>query len=275
MNLKFIEPENQVLKEILLGYYITEFEEPLNYLIFPNNNIIISSSFNVNINYSGSSISINPSKKNDIVSDIICTYDKPFKIISKGRYKEITFVFNPLGFNSLIKKPLFDLKIGNNEFSPFILFDDYTKLILEISNMDNLKTIKEEIEKYWLSKHIGFKNETLKSIVNEIIQNPNIEINTLSNKYNISRQYLNRLFKLHFCKSPSKFKKTQRFRNALKKHAESKFPKKSLTNLTYESLYYDQSHLIKDFDYFSKMSPSTFFKKNNEFEKGLINWVYS
>ena len=274
MNFKYIKPENPVLKEILLGFYITEFEEPLNYLVFPNNNIIISSSFNVDINYSGHCININPSEKDTIVSDIICTYNKPFKIISKGKYKEITFVFKPLGFNSLIKKPIHGLKIGQNEFSPFTLFDDYTKLIRKLSDTDNLKTIREDIENYWLSKYIGFKNEILKNIVNDIIQSPNIEVNTLSEKYNISRQYVNRLFKLHLCKTPSEFKKVQRFRNALKRHAESKFLNQSLTHLTYESLYYDQSHLIKDFDYFSKMSPSSFFKKNNEFEKGLINWAY-
>ena len=159
-------------------------------------------------------------------------------------------------------------------FPPFIFFDDYNEMINKISNYTNLEIIKKEIEDYWLSKYIGFKDEILKNIVSEIKQNPNIKINTLSEKHKISRQYLNRLFKLHLCKSPSEFKKIQRFRNALKNQAESKFIKKTLTNLTYESDYYDQSHLIKDFDHFSKMSPSTFFKKNNDFEKGIINWAY-
>ena len=122
MKFKYIEPENEILKEILQGYYITEFEEPLNYLVFPNNNVIISSSFNTNINYTSTYIKISPSKEPNVVSDIICTYNKPLKIISLGKYKEITFIFNSLGFNSLIKKPLFNLKIGYNEFSPIYFF---------------------------------------------------------------------------------------------------------------------------------------------------------
>lgn len=274
MNFQFIEPSNPFLRDILSGYYITDFTEPVTYLTFPNNKVIVSSSLNAHLQYTEQRVCITPDKNTSISSDIICSYNKPFTIVSKGAYREITFVFNPLGFNQFLHKPLWDLKLGLNEFSPFDLFDDYTAMILTVITSNDLTMIQQTIESYWLSKLQGFHNEVLKDCIGQIQENPNIEISELAEKHQISRQYLNRLFKLHLCKSPSEFKKVQRFRNALQKHANSEYLKNSLTHLTYESLYYDQSHLIKDFVHFSKMSPSAFFKKNHEFENGLINWAY-
>lgn len=275
MDIKFIKPKHPILQEIMEGCYIADFNTPIEYKIFPSNLVVITSitEFDYNANFSEHSVTLLPSKnKHNISTNIICSYSKPIKFNSKDTYKEVNFVFKSLGFNTLIKEPLFNLKIGVGNYTPFNLFEDYHKMIAVILEATNEATIVKEIENYWLPKYIGFKNEKLKSIIQELKQNPTIEINFLSKKYNVSRQYLNKLFKLHLCKSPSEFKKVQRFRNALKNYSKSKETNQSLTDLTYESLYYDQSHLIKDFDYFSKMSPSIFFKNNKDIQDGLLNW---
>ncbi len=275
MDIKFIKPKHPILQEVMEGCYIADFNTPIEYKIFPSNLVVITSitEFDYIANFSEHSVTLLPTKnQHNISTNIICSYSKPIKFNSKDTYKEVNFVFKSLGFNTLIKEPLFNLKIGVGNYTPFNLFEDYHKMIAVILEATDEATILKEIENYWLPKYIGFKNEKLKNIIKELKQNPTIEINFLSEKYNLSRQYLNKLFKLHLCKSPSQFKKVQRFRNALKNYSKSKETNQSLTDLTYESLYYDQSHLIKDFDSFSKMSPSLFFKNNKDIQDGLLNW---
>jgi AraC-like DNA-binding protein len=38
---------------------------------------------------------------------------------------------------------------------------------------------------------------------------------------------------------------------------------KNLTELSYENLFYDQSHFIRDFKELTKITPSVFFEKVN------------
>lgn len=95
----------------------------------------------------------------------------------------------------------------------------------------------------------------MKEIILAIESEQKIEDIALANGF--SRQYLSKLFTKVVGKSPMEYRKIHRFRTAIAKQKTMK----SLTELSHESLFYDQSHLIKDFRQFTFVNPYTFFKK--------------
>jgi AraC-like DNA-binding protein len=69
-------------------------------------------------------------------------------------------------------------------------------------------------------------------------------------------------------KTPSEYRKVQRFRNTLLKQKITP----NLTDLSNDNLYFDQSHFIKHFRELTDTKPSDFFKKV-EIDKENI-WLY-
>ena len=162
--------------------------------------------------------------------------------------------------------------LGINKFEEFNLFDDFRKFTKEIQFLNNEEELLNSIETYWLDKYLGFDTPILNSMVNNLIENPNIEIQHLAKTHAISRQQIANLFKQNLGKTPTEFKKIQRFRNALQHYTKTGTSKNKLTSLSYDALFYDQSHLIKEFYNYTLKQPKTFFKNNYSLVNGFINW---
>ncbi len=275
MEIKFFKPKSKILQKYLEGYYFLtkkSDEAAVEYLTFPNNYSIISVYENAEIIYSENQAFVQGKKNEEFGSDLICHYKKPIKLKYEGNISELTFYFKPLGLNAFLDKPL--CNYTNAFFSKFIPFDDYQTMMQTILREENLQIKIDLIEEYWLSKFSGFEHSFLNEIVIDLLDiNTDYSIAELAKKHNTSRQNLSKHFEKHLCKSPSDFKKTQRFREALK----SKKGKKDTTNLTalsYDMLFYDQSHLIKDFKSLTGLSPKKFFKNLTSHDNGEINWLF-
>ncbi len=272
MELKFFKPKNEILNNFIEGYYFLtqkESDSTVEYLTFPNNYSIISVYQNTEVVFSENQAIVKGKKGNPFQSDLICHYKKPIKISCQGNLNEITFYFKPLGLNAFLKKTL--CQFTNEFFSSFIPFDDYQSTMTGILNEVDYEKRRTQIEDYWLSKLIGFKHPFLNDLIIDIQKE--YSISELAEKYGISRQNLNKHFEANLCKSPSDFKKIQRFREALKAHMK-KNSKDNLTSLSYDMLFYDQSHLIKDFKSLTGLTPKKFFNTISSQEDGEINWLF-
>lgn len=86
----------------------------------------------------------------------------------------------------------------------------------------------------------------------------NLSIDWLASETCLSRKQFERIFLKHVGSSPKQFLKTIRFQNALNIRAKNKTT--SLTALALDCGYYDQSHMISDFNTCSGKSPKQFFK---------------
>lgn len=257
------------------GYYFltkTEEEPSVEYLTFPNNYSIISVCEKTKPEFSENKVVISECKDSPFRSELICHYKKPIHISYSGTINELTFYFKPLGLNAFLKDTL--NKYTNTFFSEFIPYEDYQAVMQSILSEQNLQTKMDLIENYWLSKLNGFQHPFLNEIIIDLLHTKkDYSVAELAKKHEISRQNLCKHFEMHLCKSPSDFKKIQRFRDALK----SKTDKKSSANLTtlcYDMLFYDQSHLIKDFKSLTGLSPKKFFKNLTSNENGEINWLF-
>ncbi|MCZ8196882.1 MAG: helix-turn-helix domain-containing protein [Flavobacterium sp.] len=275
MKIKFFKPKSEILQKYIEGYYFltnTKADLPIEYYTFPNNYSIVSIIEDSEVLFSENIAVIKEKKGHPLNSDLICHYKKPIKLRYEGNINEITFYFKPLGLNAFLEKSL--CHYTNDFFANFIPFDDYKEIFVVIMKENDLDKKIELIESYWLSKLKEFQHPFLHQIIEDLKDTQrDYSISDLAKKYSITRQNLTKHFESNLCKSPSDFKKIQRFREALKSQINSK-SKNNLTELSYDMLFYDQSHLIKDFKSLTGLTPKKFFKNLSPQEDGQINWLF-
>lgn len=266
MNLEFNKPKNDVLKEYIEGYYFISEDKTagaVKYLTFPNNFCIISVIQNGKISIGKGFFEVSSCANNKMISDFVCRYSEPVEIYYEHPLNEITIYFKPLGINYFMEIPNLLKASQIIDFNPFIDFNEKMELIFNESNRE--KQI-EELEDYWLSKFVMRDFALMEKIISDL--EANLKIEDIAVKYNLTRQYINKIFSKNVGKTPSEFRKIYRFRSSM---SEVKIAK-NLTQLSHNNLFFDQAHFIKDFKAFTHSNPSSFFK-NVDTERANV-WLY-
>lgn len=269
MKLHFYTPENDILKQYIEGYYFLDDHgtgADKAYLTFPNNYYIVSVNLNSKVELERNKISIEPSYTNNIYASFVYRYVNPIEIQYTKPFREITIYFKPLGINYFVDnlETMFSLK-KMTEFIP--QFSDFKGEMNKIFQIDKRPLQINALENYWLSKLMMKDLAFIKAILLDIESNMKIE--DIAKKHHISRKHLNNIVQKKLGKSPVEYRKIFRFRKAISKSLGLK----SLTELSYEHLFFDQSHLIKDFKSLTKINPNLFFKKVNTANKNV--WLFT
>lgn len=267
MKLEFYTPKNEILQKYIEGYYFisgNKKSEPLHYRTFPNNFFIVSINQNAEVEINDNQIIVRQSKNENITTNFVAKYSKPIEVIYDEAVAEVTIYFKPLGINQFVKNPdvLFKDILGLH-FNPF---EDFNHSMESICKIADREIQREKLEEYWLSKLEEKDFSELEKIISDI--ESDLKIDDIAIKNNFSRQYLNRLFSKTIGKSPSEYRKIHRFRNAIINQKNQK----NLTDLSLESSFYDQSHLIKDFKQLTNVSPNSFFKTVNTEKENV--WLF-
>lgn len=267
MNINHYKPENESLKLYIDSYYFIakgRSDSPINYLTFPNNFCIASTIQNSSVKFVEGKVIITPSKNKNIVTDLVIRYSKPLEVVYQQPINEITIKFKPLGFNHFINNASNYFKYGIcRDIKPF---DDFDSQINTIFDTSNQREQIERLERYWLSKLKEVKLDKLKAIVDDIENT--FSIAEVAKRHNISRQYLNKIFLKNLGKTPSEYRKVDKFKKAL----EGFQSVKDLTELSHNCLFYDQSHFIKEFKSLTDIKPSSFFKEIDTTKEAL--WLF-
>lgn len=274
MYFKFIRPQNELLQKYLEGFYIfatDTVEDALEYIVFPSNHVIISIYNHAVLQIGKQSIAVKEDPNCGLNSLATFGFLQPITFSYQHPIREIAFCFKSLGLNQFLKNDLIDY--FEKELFSFFPFTDYEQEMISLLEEKQEDKIQQRIEAYWLSKYEE-KDLGLLERAMELLEQPQNTIQQVADELSISRQHMSRLFNTHLCKSPSQFRKIARFRQTLQNRVENVKQQDSLTSLTYESLFYDQSHLIKDFKALTGMNPQKFFSKNQAFENGQINWFF-
>ena len=97
--------------------------------------------------------------------------------------------------------------------------------------------------------------------INHIIETRGaVRIDTLANRFAMSGRHFERKFKEFSGFRPKLYSRIARFSSALKEYGSGK----PLTDIAYDSGYYDQAHFISDFKEFSGYSPKVYFSGHAE-----------
>ncbi|RZL58081.1 MAG: AraC family transcriptional regulator [Pedobacter sp.] len=269
MELHFYTPESDILKQYIEGYYfLSDFGTGASkeYTTFPNNYCIVTVNLNSEVKLDINHISIEPTDNSELNTSFAYRYKKPINVHYRGVIKEITVYFRPLGINYFVDN--LETMFSQKKMTEFIpQFSDFKDEMHKIFNIDNRLLQIDALEDYWLSKMMMMKDlELLKSILSDA--ESNLKVEDIAKKHHISRKHLNNVVQKNLGKPLSEYRKIFRFRNVINNYQGLK----SLTELCYEHLFFDQSHLIKDFKSLTEINPNLFFKNVNTANKNV--WLF-
>lgn len=159
--------------------------------------------------------------------------------------------------SAFFKQPVHELFKESISLDNFMLRSEL--LILE-EKLQESKSDKQRIsiiENFLISKLNPVRQDILVLSAMSMIYKSrgNIRIKELAKSLHISQSPLEKRFRQAVGTSPKKFSSLVRFRNSVAQYR----PDTSLTDLGYETGFYDQAHFIREFRNFTGDSPEIFF----------------
>ncbi len=184
-----------------------------------------------------------------------------------GKLQEISIVFKPLGLNRFFREDYQAIAPG---FSQELLNGVWNKfgenLFLREDDLLNLESflLSQLIENHAFTQLedslLILDNVTDESSISEIAQRLGYNLKTFQ-----------RHFKKHIGCSPIEYRRICRFRNTLATKLDSS-ELKTLTDITYEGGYFDQSYFIKEFRKLTNRNPKDFFNVVSKVDGDKIVW---
>nr|WP_299386209.1 helix-turn-helix domain-containing protein [Allomuricauda sp.] len=189
---------------------------------------------------------------------------EPFYVEPTGTVNSFSVSFYPYGFANFVDVPLKNL--ANTETPISDIFGEEIGKNLEqqiIGAADTQERIAI-VEKFLLER-LG-ETSTVDTIVESTVSaflatDGNTSISNILKNDPSKRRQLERKFAKQIGISPKQLGKVIRLQSALKMMLNNEG--RNLTNIAYESHYYDQAHFIKDFKEFTGISPKEFLGHKN------------
>ena len=189
---------------------------------------------------------------------------EPFYIEPTGYVDTFAVRFYPYGFANFVTEPIKNL--ANKETPIALLFGEKRseKLEQEIIQAAGVEQRIGIIERFlldMLSEESVVDNIVKTTIDALLLTKGSTSISDILKKDPSKRRQLERKFVKQIGISPKQLGKVIRLQSALKMLLNEEG--ESLTNVAYESEYYDQAHFIKDFKEFTGTSPKDFLGNEN------------
>lgn len=186
---------------------------------------------------------------------------KPFYVEPTGVVNSFAIRFYPYSFANFISAPIKNLV--NKETPLHVLFGDDSALefeqkIIQADDTDERIKIAEAFLFNTLSSKLTIDN-IVKSTVDTLLSTKgNTSVTQILKGDITKRRQLERKFEKLIGISPKQLAKIIRLQASLKLMLNSQ--PESLTQIAYDSEYYDQAHFIRDFKEFTGISPKDFLK---------------
>ncbi len=192
-----------------------------------------------------------------------------FKNINrKNRVLTLIVKFKPWGLSSVLPFPVNELKDSSIPLSD--IFRDSADIIKseldELARNGDIRKCISELEKF-IGKHVvgKEKNHRLEQASKLIFKNFGlISISDIAKETGFSDRYLRKIFSNHIGLSPKRFSMITRVTNVVKGVDEGRV--EDWTDLALSSGYFDQSHMIADFNNLLGESPEVFINRSNREE---------
>ena len=261
-----IRPQHLLLRKHIAYYYFHQtFSENFRrtFTYYPNYQVALNVFQSSDINWDKNRRYTLPSTSQKQNAIITFTTQSSREVVMKGRINKIGIIFEPLGFNHFIDRPLREIiKDTITRFDYYdASFEEMTKLVFEAKTIQQKRDL---LDAFFLGHYQPFPIEELQLATQQIKNlKTNVTVNDLANEYNISRKTLLRLFNKHLVHNIRGFSNLVKFRNALQLFKQNKGQIK-FTQMAYESQFYDQSAFIKNIKSFTGLTPKNLFYRLND-----------
>ena len=174
----------------------------------------------------------------------------------------ISLRFKPEKIFQITKIPAYEFK--NQCLSPTDVFGNHFEGFEELLfSQKNTITRLRLIHDFFSRRLVGRNklDDALFQVAKTIIEKNkgNIRLKNLCVELNVSQKTLENKFKLFLGATPKEYCRLIRFISSVKRFISSKI---NLSELTYESHFFDQSHLIREFNNFTGCSPKAFLSSS-------------
>lgn len=258
-------PIDERLRNCIEFYYFLKSESSdfvSEYYAFPNVYQGLNIHKNISYNINDHSVEVNGSPEKKFTILLQGRFEVPLHVKLTGKLNKITIAFKPLGINHFIASSL--CAIASAPTQPFTEWDKHDKhenfLTGFFDEINNSKRI-DLLEQYLLLhyKNLDTAEEIKKSVQLLCNFDEELSIEEIAKTLKMKTRTFNRLFKERMCISPAGYRKIARFRHSLRNRLfDTQF--KRLTEIGYQSNYYDQSYFIKMYNKLTGTNPASFFK---------------
>lgn len=267
--LKTIIPSSTILKKHIECFYTygSEAHSNFSYLAFPHCHTGLSFFKGATIRRDFPRVEISANNQNDVKIELLGKYNCPVLIEYTGKLKEISIVFKPLGINHFFREnyhsmaPEFSQELATETWRKFgekLVFDETDMPVLESFL---LSQFKENPALAPFEKSV--------SILSDL--NDDNSVKQIASQLGYNLKTFQRHFKKHLGNSPIEFRRVFRFRNSIVSKLDN-HQLKTLTEITYEGGYYDQSYFIKEFRKLTNHNPKDFFKVAKKVDGDKLVW---
>jgi AraC-like DNA-binding protein len=267
------KPKSKLLQKHIELFYV--FNSPkqgnISYVAFPHVNTAISFFKGVDILRGDHVITITDSKqsKNICIVEILGKYTKPVFVNYTGNFEEVAIVFKPLGVNHFFNNALIEITPHYSQALNSALWTEFSCILFKEKN---IKERIEMVELFLLNNLKEIENESLYKAIKYLEDfEANYGMDHIASLCGFTLKTFQRNFKKHLTCSPLEYKRIARFRHSLQDKLFSK-EIKTLTSVSYESNYYDQSYFIREFKKMTQLRPKSFFDSISALNEKKIVW---
>jgi AraC-like DNA-binding protein len=264
MNFETFYPNHAVLQKHIEYFYFFKSGSSgftRTYYSFPNISTPVNIHSNIDIFIKDSLIKVSESNHSNYTITINQVRESPLLVEWRGKLDKVTIVFKPLGLNNFLDKPFVDVVQGFSQI--FLAWNNAPGFNFFLNHfyscIENSKRVSV-LEDFLLSIYTPLKDQAVLDEAVHLLSDFDNElpINKVADRLGLAYRTFDRLFKKHLGMSPIVYKKIARFRHSLKnKVFNDRF--KKLTEIGYESNFYDQSYFIKVYTKLTGANPTTFF----------------
>lgn len=180
----------------------------------------------------------------------------------KGKLDKVTILFKPLGINHFTTTPFGDTyPASSHVFTDWEDNPGYQQFLIDFYATDDTDVRAALLENVLLALYrrdpVFDKLDTALQMLGDFDLEPSVE--NICNQLQLNVRTFNRIFRKHLGISPIGYRKVARFRHSLQnKLVETNL--KRMTDLAYQSNYYDQAYFNKIYRNLTGSNPQRFFK---------------
>lgn len=262
MRVKTFYPQNPVLKKHIEYYYFLKTNSDFNetFYAFPNTLHSLNIHKNASCEIKPFFTAVYEDQANKYLTNVQGHPELPLLVNLRGRLDKVTIIFKPLGLNCFVKKSFNEVAGKHSQMFTEWEGSEYTAFLDAFYKTSDNKKRAHLLENFLLTKYEPFSQEdAFQKVLNKLTDFENeCSIEEIAQSISLNVRTFNRLFRKHLGISPVAFKKIARFRHSLKNKIFSEHLK-TLTEIGYESNFYDQAYFVKMYKKLTGKNPSKFF----------------
>ena len=183
----------------------------------------------------------------------------PFKLLVEESHKTVSIIFQPGGLNRFLNIPMAEI-FDDGYSAREVIGREIEELLDKSHDSISFGELDSIVQSYFLRKLSQIKDPLpIDFALQYLLANHNISIDRIAEMACMSIRNFERKCKERLGMPAKMYARIARFHKAYKMLESRAII--SWTDLTYEAGYYDQTHFIKDFKEFAKLTPTLVHKE--------------